>query len=391
LPANLTPEAKAKWREAELAKNPREKLQAYQEFLSAIPKHKGNERLRAQIKTKIANLKEELLARRGKRGGGYSIWHVEREGAAQIMILGPTKAGRSSLLRSLTNAQAVVAEYEFTTQHPTPGMLPFEDIQLQLVELPAPQTSKEGEFEIQPENTDLIMTADGLILMVDLTSEPLTQLQRLISALGKVRISTQRTASRVEIVPEKGSGEIRIATSGVQTSCTPVQVRELLHSYGMRNALIRIYGDVSIEDVEDAIFANVTTYKPSMIIVNKLDLPSAKQAASEFAQQNFTSLPTVATSCLTGQGLKDVGNVAFSALGIIRVYTKEPNATKPSENPFVVRAGTTVQELARSIHTDLANRYRYSRIWGPTSKFAGERVGPDHVLGDRDIVEIHTD
>ncbi len=390
MPANLTPEAKAKWREAELTKNPREQLQAYQEFLSAIPKHKGNERLKAQINTKIANLKEELLTRRGKRGGGHSIWHVEREGAAQIILFGPTKAGRSSLLRFLTKAQVVVADYEFTTQRPTPGMLAFEDVQLQMVELPAPQMNRDGEFEIQPESIDLIRAADGLMLMLDLTSEPLSQLQHLISALGKVRISTQRTASRVEIVPEKGSGEIRIATSGIQTSCTPVQVRELLHSYGMRNALIRIYGDVTIDDVEDAIFENVTTYKPSMIIVNKLDLPGAKQAADDFTKKNAISLPTLFTSCLTGQGLKDVGGVAFRALGIIRVYTREPNASKPSENPFVVRAGTTVQDLARSIHTDLANRYRYSRIWGPTSKFAGERVGPDHVLGDRDIVEIHT-
>jgi ribosome-interacting GTPase 1 len=391
LPANLTPEAKAKWREAELAKNPREKLEAYQEFLSSIPKHKGNERLQAQIKTKIANIKEELLARRGKRGGGYSGWRVEREGAAQIMLLGPTKAGRSSLLRFLTKAQAVIADYQFATQRPTPGMLAFEDIQLQLVELPAPQLNKGGKYEIQPESVDLIRSADGLFLMIDLTSDPLNQLLRMTSALETVRIATQRTASRVEIVPEKGSGEIRIATSALQVSCTPVQVRDLLHSYGMKNALVRIYGDATIDDVEDAIFENVTTYKPSIIIANKLDLPSAKQAAEHFAQENLTGLPTLFTSCLTGQGLKDIGDVAFRSLGIIRVYTREPNATKPSENPFVVQSGTTVQELARSIHTDLANRYRYSRIWGPTSKFAGERVGPDHVLGDRDIVEIHTD
>lgn len=307
------------------------------------------------------------------------------------MLFGPTKVGRSSLLRFLTKAQAVVADYDFTTQRPTPGMLAFEDVQLQLVELPAPQLSRDGEYEIQPEIVDLIRSADGLVLMLDLTSDPLNQLLRMTSALGKVRISTQRTVSRVEIIPEKGSGEIRIATSAIQASCTPVQVRDLLHSYGMKNALVRIYGDVTIDEVEDAIFENVTTYKPSLIIANKLDLPGAKQAADDFAQKNLVALPTLFTSCLTGQRLKDVGNVAFRSLGIIRVYTREPNAAKPSENPFVVHAGTTVQELARSIHTDLANRYRYSRIWGPTSKFAGERVGPDHVLGDRDIVEIHTD
>jgi ribosome-interacting GTPase 1 len=85
-----------------------------------------------------------------------------------------------------------------------------------------------------------------------------------------------------------------------------------------------------------------------------------------------------------------VGHQLFSVLGLVRVYTKEPNEQRPSPHPFVVRSGTTVRELARSIHSDLADKYRYSRLWGPTSKFAGERVGPDHVLGDRDIVEIHT-
>ncbi|HUK49656.1 MAG TPA: TGS domain-containing protein, partial [Terriglobales bacterium] len=100
--------------------------------------------------------------------------------------------------------------------------------------------------------------------------------------------------------------------------------------------------------------------------------------------------PVLYTSCLTGQGLSEIGHTLFRTLEIVRVYTKEPNEVKPSEHPFVVKAGTTVRDLARLIHTDLAERYRYSRIWGSTSKFPGERVGPDHVLGDQDIVEIHT-
>ncbi len=75
----------------------------------------------------------------------------------------------------------------------------------------------------------------------------------------------------------------------------------------------------------------------------------------------------------------------------MRIYTKEPNQSKPSVHPFVVRSGTTVKELARSIHSALAEKYRYSRIWGPTSKFPGERVGPEHVLGDHDVVEIHAE
>ena len=390
LPANLTAEAEAKWQAAQAAKNPREKLQAYQEFISEIPKHKGNERLRAQVKTKITELKEGLVAARGRRGSGRSAWSVERVGAAQVVVYGPTNAGRSSLLRSLTNAQVDVASYDYTTQRPMPGMLQFEDIQLQLVELPAPQLGPDGRFHVQPESLGLIRSSNGLMLVLDLSADPLVQFRSIIASLEDARISTQRQSSSVEIVREKGSGGIRIATSAQQKSCTPAQVSELLHSYGIKNALVRIHGDASQEDVEDAIFENVMTYKPTLVVANKADLTEGRQASFELAKNLPNDLPRLFTSCLTGQGLKDVGGMLFTSLGIIRVYTKEPNEPKPSRFPFVVLEGTTVGELAHSIHTDLANRYRYSRIWGPTSRFAGERVGPDHVLGDRDIVEIHT-
>ena len=390
MPANLTAEAKAKWQQAQTARNPREKLQAYQEFLSEIPKHKGNEHLRAQVKTKIAQLRQEIVTQRGRRGSGRSLWSLEREGAAQVMIFGPTKAGKSSLLRSLTNAQVTVASYDYATQRPIPGMLPYEDVQIQLVELPAPQLTKTGQYTVQTEAADLIRGCDGLMLAIDLTNEPLLQLNSVIASLADAHISIQRSLSRVEIVPGKGSGEVRIASSGVQESLTPERIRGLLHSYGIKNALVRIYGDASIDDIEDAILENATIYKPCLVVANKADLAQGREAANGFLEEVPAPLPTIVTSCLTGTGLESIGGKLFSVLGIIRVYTREPNEPKPSEYPFVVHAGTTVIELARSIHTDLAERYLYSRIWGPTSKFAGERVGPDHVLGDQDIVEIHT-
>jgi ribosome-interacting GTPase 1 len=388
LPANLTAEAQAKWQEAQSATNPREKLRAYQEFLSAIPKHKGNERLQAQIKTKIAELKDQLTIQRGKPAGARPGWTIEREGAAQIMLVGRTNAGRSSILKSITNAQVIVAAYEFTTQTPVPGMLHYEDIQLQLVEVPAPQLGRDGLYELEPEALDLIRPADGLVIVVDMSDDPATQFLSMVKSLGKARISTQRPLSRVEIVREKGSGEIRIATSG-QTLCSPAQIRELMRSYGIRNALVRIYGEASLKDVEDAIFENVMLYKPTMVLANKIDLVDTTRARLEFITDHATTTRCVFTSCLTGKGLSNIGENLFSTLGIIRVYTKEPSESRPSKTPFVVRVGTTLGELARQIHTDLADRYRYSRIWGPTSKFAGERVGPDHVLADQDIVEIH--
>jgi len=387
LPANLTAEAKAKWQQAQAAKNLKEKLLLFQEFLSLIPKHKGNERLRAQTKTKIAQLKQDIVVQRGRKAGGRTSWTVERVGSVQVMLYGPTNVGRSSLLSKLTNAQPPVATYEYTTQRPIPGMLQFEDIQIQLVELPAPQIGSQGTFRIQPEMSDLVRSSDALMLVVDLSNNPFSQLSSLIASLEDIHVSTLRMSSRVEIIPEKGSGEIRIATAGVQQSKPAEKIRELLHSYGIRNALVRIYGEVTLDDVEDAILENVTIYKPTIVVANKLDLRKNEETTTELAEK--TSLPSILTSCLTCQGLPQVAPTLFRTLDMVRVYTKEPNETKPSEHPFVVRTGTTVKELARNIHTDLAERYRYSRIWGPTSKFPGERVGPDHILGDQDVVEIH--
>jgi len=390
LPANLTAEAKAKWQLAQAAKNPREKLQALQEFLSEVPKHKGNERLRAQVKTQISELKQDIIAQRGKRGGGRSLWSVDHEGAAQAMVFGPTKSGKSSLLRSLTNARVEVASYDYSTQYPTPGMLRYEDIQIQLVELPAPPyVPREGHYAIQSESAALLRQCDGLIIVVDLSNDPINQLQMALSSLESIHISTRKAQTRVEIVPEKGAGEIRIAALGSNGLLPHEQISNLLHSYGIKSALVRIFGNATMNDVEDAILQNVTMYKPTIVIANKLDLDVGREASSRFLS-NVTGFPTAIVSCLTRQGMDTVGRELFNSLGIVRVYTKEPNEPKPSPHPFVVREGTTVRELARNIHSDLAEKYRYSRLWGPTSKFAGERVGPDHVLGDRDVVEIHT-
>ena len=390
MPANLTAEAKAKLQLAQTSKNPKEKLQAYVEFLAAAPQHKGNERLRAQVKTKIAELKQEIITQHGRRGSGKSPWSVQREGAAQVMVVGLTNSGKSSLLRSLTNAQVTVASYEYTTQRPIPGILQFQDIQIQLVELPAPRLAQSRHYEFQPECIDLIRRCDGLIVLVDLMNDPERQLDLITTSLEEADVSIQKPLSRVEIVRPKGSGEVRIAMTNTQTSLSHERIRELLHSYGIGNALVRIYGNASIDDVEDAVLENVMLYKPALLVANKVDLDWGHEVSSSFVGTAPNFLPTALTSCLTGQGLTTIGSRLFESLEMIRVYTKEPNESKPSDHPFVVHAGTTVRELAGSIHTNLAERYRYSRIWGSTSKFAGERVGPEHVLGDQDIVEIHT-
>jgi ribosome-interacting GTPase 1 len=386
LPANLTAEAKAKWNKAQQARTAKEKIPALQEFLSAIPKHKGNERLRAQTKRKIALLKSELSAKH-KRGGRAAERSLQKAGAAQIAILGLTKAGRSSLLTAVTGARPVIAEYPYTTKESVPGMLRFEDVQFQLVELPALVPGSEGKFLFQEGSADLVRACDGLIIMIDLTADPAEQLRVILGELGRSQVSTQKSESNVMILKTRSEG-IQLFAAGQLVGCTRDQVTSLLKSYGVSNAIVRTTGDVTLDDIEDVILETNLIYKPTIVLANKSDLPDTA-AAARLLDEMGSKLPVLIVSCLTRSGLSELGERLFEALDIARVYTKEPNATRPSPEPFIIRKGTTVGELSREIHSALFRQFKYARVWGESASYDGERVGIAHILSDGDIVQIH--
>jgi len=389
LPTNLTAEAKAKWNKAQQARTAREKILALQEFLSAIPKHKGNERLRAQTKRKIALLKVEVQAKHRRGTGRVAERTVQKAGAAQIAIVGLTKVGRSSLLAAVTAARPAVAAYPYTTKENVPGMLRFEDLKFQLVEVPALVPAEDRRFVFQEDSADLIRTCDGLILLVDLSADPVEQLEQIIAELRRCQVSTTRLESNVSISKTSGGG-IQLVTAGRLTGCTREQVDSLLRSYAIPNALVRTTGNVSLDDIEDAILETSLVCKPTILVANKGDLPNGSENSRRLMDRIGSEMPMLVTSCHTGLGLSELGKKLFDTLDIVRVYTKEPNARAPSPEPFVVKRGTTVGDLSRQIHSAIFRQFRYARVWGKSVSYAGERVGIDHVFIDGDTVEIHT-
>lgn len=388
MPANLTAEAKAKWNKAQQARTPKEKIQALQEFLSAIPKHKGNERLRAQVKRKIALLKLEIQTKRRRGPGRGTERTIQRAGAAQIAIVGLTNVGRSSLLAALTSARPAAAAYPYTTKENVPGMLRFEDLQFQLVELPALVPGSEGRFQFQEGSADFVRNCDGLILMVDLSDHPVEQLDRIVTELARSQVTTTRLESKVNI-SKTHAGGVQIIAAGRLVGCTRKDVDSLLKSYAIPNAIIRITGDVSLDDVENMILENSLVYKPAIVVANKADLPNAKENSRDFLDVTGARMTVLVTSCLTGLGFPQLGKRLFETLDIARVYAKEPNAPTASPEPFVVKNGTTIGELSRQIHNTLFRQFRYARVWGKSVSYPGERVGIDHELSDGDTVEIH--
>jgi len=387
MPANLTAEAKAKWGKAISARNPQEKIQALQEFLSSFPKHKGNERLRAQVKRKIANLRVQLKERRAHKGTSSRQLLIEKQGVAQIVILGLTNVGKSSLLSAVTAAKPLIALYEYTTQEPIQGMLQFEDVQFQLIEVPAirPELSSRCNFE----NVGFELNADALMLVVDLSRGSCAQLRILIDVLDKARIFLERPKSSVKILRGKSASGIQIALSGKLTDCTAQDAAKLLQQYGIRNALVRVYGDVGINDLEDAILESTASFKPLILIANKVDVEGARNELERLKTCNRGRMRILATSCKTGEGLARLGASLFEMLDIVRIYTKEPSQREPSRDAIVLRKGATVGELAKQIHSDLFRNFKYAKIWGPSARFNGEKVGINHILMDQDAVEIH--
>lgn len=390
MPTNLTVYAKKKWNEVVLAKTPQEKLEKLQEFLSLIPKHKGTEKLCAQTKTKIAQLRKEIEEKkRQRKGRGGPRFFLEKEGAAQIVILGQTKSGRSSLLTSVTNAKTEVTDYPYTTLEPVPGMLQFEDLQFQIVEAPALlEGSATGESWGQ-QTLGLARNADGIILMIDLQDDAGKQVETIQNELEKARIVIQKPKARVDIQRKHVGAGLRIIAVGKLINCNLRDVENLLKGYRIIDATVKIYGEATLDDVEDAIFES-TTYRPAILVANKTDTPEAAKNLQELRHEIGANITIIPVSCKTKRGLEKLGPAIFKALEIIRVYTKEPNDRTPSGNPFILKRGSTVGELARQIHSDFIERFAYARIWGKRLPFSPQKVGSSFTLDDKDVVELHT-
>jgi len=389
MPTNLPPEAKDKWAEVEATRNPREKLQRMQEFLSLVPQHKGTMKLRGQIKKKMAVLRKEMEERKQKRAGhGGPKFFIEKEGAAQIALLGVTNVGKSCLLGAVTNANVAVSPAPYTTREPVPAVMSFEDVQFQLVEAPAVMEGSADGRAWGLQSLALARNADGLILMVDLSSDPVGQLSLVLNELEKARVLVNKPRGRVDIDRRYMGAGLRVILTGKLLDCTMQDVKKLLGSYRVGDAVVKISGEVTLDDVEDAIFEN-TTYRPAVVVANKLDAPDAEANLKRLEEFLAGRVPVVAVSCEKKLGLERLGAVLFNALGVIRVYTKQPGAREPSQRPFTLRCGATLADLARSIHTDFERDFAFARVWADRLVFSPQKVGVGFALEDGDVVEIH--
>ena len=339
MPANLSPAYKKAEQAFREASEDRERLLRLRDMLRTIPKHKGTEHLQADIKSRIKQLTEELAGPKKGAARTGPVHTLRPEGAAQVALLGPPNAGKSSLHVKLTGSRADVGPYPFTTHEPMPGMLPYQDVSFQLVDLPPiSEDYIEGWF------VNALQPADAALLVADISApECIDQLEAVLARLDEKRISL------IESWPGLNGG----TSPAPDDELDPFRIR-----------------------------------LPTLLVVNKIDLAPGPEEVDVLQELLDANYQAVATSTVSGRGLEDVGEFLFRGLEIVRVYTKTPGRPPEMDRPFTVRRGATVMDVARLVHKDIAGSLKYARAWG-SGVFDGQQIGPEHRLSDADVVELH--
>lgn len=325
MPTNLPPEYFSAEERFKQAGNYPEKIAALEDLIATIPKHKGTDKLRADLRRKLSRLREEAVKK--KKSGRSDLYNVEKQGASTVALAGFANSGKSSLLASLTNANPVIADYPMSTLIPLSGMMAFEDILIQLVDLPP----------IGNESTDgwvssIFRNADSILIVVDLSDDPDIQLELLLEQFEKWRIPLLKKDT---------------------TSDKPK-----------------------------------TPLKPAIIAANKSDLLDVAHKLDELQEIYGKSFPVIRVSTKRKTGLEELRRALFENSGIIRVYSKEPGKEPDLNTPFILPCGSSILELAERIHKDFINNFKYACVWG-SARYPGQRVQKDYIIHDRDIVEFH--
>jgi len=284
------------------AQSDKERLVALEEMLRTAPAHKGSERFRGDIRLKIKKLKESLV--KAKKSGKSNKKGIKKEDL-QVVLIGLTNSGKSSILKSLTNANPKIASYGFATTEPEVGTLNYANCNIQIVDLP-PIASEYFEHGI-------VNSADTLLIVIEKIHE-LEEITKLI-----------------------------------------------------RNKKAK-----------------------QIIVFNKIDSydVTAKRKITETLKTKKYNF--VLTSTKTNEGIEELKEKIFKSFNIIRIYTRQPGK-KEDTVPVIMSPNSTLEQVAEKILHGYSKKIKYAKVWGPSSKFNGQKIGQKHIVKDRDIIEFYTD
>lgn len=326
---NATPQYKKAEEEYRRAQSAQEQVECLEKMLVLLPKHKASEKMQSDLKTRLKDARAELAAEKAAPKKVGKTFRFPRQGAGQIVILGGPNAGKSRLLAELTSAKPEVAPYPFTTREPHPGMMPWEDVVVQLIDTP-PVT--DTFFEVYLQN--IVRSADGVVLCFDGSSDDAPD-----HAAEVIRQFEQR-----KTVLSRESGF-------VEDDLTQVRIQTLL-------------------------------------VPTRADDPGCADRIAYFEEMLHGRFDTQPVEFERPESTAALRDRIYRMLNVIRVYTKAPGKPADYKSPYTIPAGGTVEELAEKVHKDIAAKLTHARIWG-AAVHEGQSVGREHSLADKDLVELH--
>lgn len=330
--ANLTPQYYKAEEVFKAATTHEERVSALEEMIRLIPKHKGTDQMQADLKKKLSRLKKGGDPAAAKKKS-FNPFSIERGGAGQVPLLGPPNGGKSSLLQTLTRAKSEVAPYPFTTQNPVPGMMAWEDVQVQIVDLPPV-----SDGQMPPGMLGLVKGADAVLCVIDLAADDmLEQTEQMFACLE--------------------AGKLKLHTHGEAAPDLPDEP-------GWRTL-------------------------PGLLVGTRADLPAAGGNAEALTELFDAGIPLLSVSTETGEGIEELRGKTYAMLDMMRVYGKAPGKEPDMSSPFVLPLQGTLEDFARLVHRDLAEKLKTARLWGRSAKFDGQVVPRGHVLADGDVVELN--
>ncbi len=350
-----------------------QQIKRLEEEIKRTPYNKATEHHIGRLKAKLARLKEELEKQRAKKSGGQQF-AIKKEGDATVVLVGFPSVGKSTLLNALTGAKSEVADYDFTTLRPVPGMLEYRGARIQIVDVPGIIEGASKGRGRGREVLSMVRNADMVLIVTDVFN--VHQIDVIRRELHEAGIRLDQKPPEV-VIRKRDRGGIKI-TSTVPLSLDERTIIDILKEYRIHNAEVIIREDLTIDRLIDAVLGN-RVYIPSLTVINKIDLYKPDDLPKD----------AIPISAEKGINLDVLVERIYEKLEFIRIYLKPPGGKPDFDEPLIMRRGATVADVCRRLHRGMLESFRYAKVWGKSVKFDGQRVGLDHVLEDGDVLTIY--
>ncbi len=347
-----------------------QQIKQIEEELKRTPYNKATEHHIGRLKAKLARLREEAEKQKAKTA--RQVYSIKKEGDATVALIGYPSVGKSTLLNKLTGAKSEVADYDFTTLKPVPGILEYKGAMIQIIDMPGIVEGAARGKGRGKEVISAVRAADLIVIVADVFTLHTIDIVKKELYEGGIRLDQKPPDI---VIRKKDRGGVKISST-VQLSLDERTIVEILREYRIHSADVIIREDITLDRLIDALAGN-RVYIPSLTVVNKIDLMDVDVSDA------------IKVSAEKGTNLDRLKEAIYRKLDFIRVFLKPPGGKANLDEPMVLRRGARIEDVCRKLHRDFVENFRYAKVWGKSVKFNGQRVGLDHVLEDGDIVTIY--